>query len=418
MRPYFTTILRVLFLLLLVLFSAALLFATAEYTHSARDLALQAIESTALALSSSAESALRKGGKKDGSEVRQILSDRVVAYALIARGDGKVLFHTNQRLVGSPLPGDEVSQLLQSKKASGRRITLGTGLPAYEFNYILYRPKGAPELLRLVLHTNPADRIVSRASRMWWAVGAVVLLLWATGFTLERVFARHLRLQAEMARKERLVLIGQMTAVLAHEIRNALGGIKGYTQWVHEKLTASDSAKEGLSMVLQGTDRIESLVNELLLFSRKETYQLKSFDLRGVIQEAIHSVNPTWRGDVTLEIEPEVRVIADKDKLLRVLVNGIQNAMHAMGSEGRLQIKGRKKGRWVGIRIEDTGPGIREEERSHLFTPFYTTKTDGTGLGLAYSLKVIEGMGGTIRLDNQEEGGAVLSIRLPRAGEE
>ena len=115
-----------------------------------------------------------------------------------------------------------------------------------------------------------------------------------------------------------------------------------------------------------------------------------------------------------LAIEPEARVIADQDKLLRVLVNGIQNAIHAMGSEGRLEIKAMRRGRWTEIRIEDTGPGIGEAEQSRVFTPFYTTKADGTGLGLAYSLKVTEGMGGTIQLLNHEErAGAVLSIRLP-----
>ena len=132
------------------------------------------------------------------------------------------------------------------------------------------------ELLRLVLHTTPADRIISRTQRMWWTVGLVLAVLWTLGILFERMFLRQLRLREELDKKERMALVGQMTAVLAHEIRNALGGIKGYAQWIGEKMDPADPKKTGIGLVLKGTDRIESLVNDLLLFSRDETYALTS----------------------------------------------------------------------------------------------------------------------------------------------
>jgi signal transduction histidine kinase len=89
-----------------------------------------------------------------------------------------------------------------------------------------------------------------------------------------------------------------------------------------------------------------------------------------------------------------------------------------MGDEGTLSIQVHPDGRWIIIRIEDTGSGIPAAEIPRLFTPFYTTKAEGTGLGLVYSKKVIEGMGGKIDLGNRENGkGAILKIHLPRAGE-
>jgi signal transduction histidine kinase len=92
----------------------------------------------------------------------------------------------------------------------------------------------------------------------------------------------------------------------------------------------------------------------------------------------------------------------------------MRNAVDAMGGDGVLHIGVSAEGRWVTLRIEDSGPGISAEEGPHLFTPFYTTKTEGTGLGLAYAKKVVEGMGGIINLENRKyKQGAILSIKLP-----
>ena len=291
-----------------------------------------------------------------------------------------------------------------------------TGLPAFQFNYPLHRPDGQAELLRLVLHTTPADRIISRTQRMWWPVGLVLAVLWTLGILFERMFLRQLRLREELDKKEKMALIGQMTAVLAHEIRNALGGIKGYAQWIGEKMDPADPKKTGVGFVLKGTDRIESLVNDLLLFSRDETYAVIPLEPDPLIRDALAQEASFWEGRVDLSVEPGTGFVADREKLTRVLSNGIQNALQSMGKDGTLRLSFRSEGRRVEIRIEDSGPGIPKEELPLLFVPFHTTKTSGTGLGLAYSKKIIEGMGGTITLSNRPEGpGACLSIRLPRA---
>jgi len=418
MRFALLSTLRVILLGFLILSSFAIIYATNQNIRTVESLAVLALESTALSLSSSAESALRSGESRGGEEIRRIFSDRVVAYALIADKKGQILFHTNPRLVGSLLAEESFLHQWPSVTASGRRIVLGTGLPAYEFNFVLHSPDGAEELLRLVLHTTPADRIVSDARRMWWVGTGVLLLLWTVGILFERVLTRSLRLRAELEEKRQLALIGQMTAVLAHEIRNALGSIKGYAQWVDEKLEPPDPKKAGLAAVLRGTERIESLVQELLLFSRDETFKIEPLDPVPLLHEAVQSAVSSWGGKVEFEKEKGILVKADKEKLRRVFLNGVQNAIQAMGEEGTLRVSVGRDGRWVRVVMEDNGPGIPEEEIPRLFTPFHTTKTDGTGLGLAYSKKVVEGMGGIISLRNREhERGAVLSIQLPRTGD-
>ncbi len=415
MRPYFPTVLRTGLFIFLVLSSAAVLYTSAQNASMVRRLADLALESTALSLSSSAETELRANAGRPGEQFRQLFSDRVVAYAYIVEKDGRILFHTNPGLVGSVLQEGGVEQWLESGRTSGRRIQLKTGLLAFEFNYVLHQPDGRAELLRLVLHTSPADRILAGTKRMWWTIGLTLMILWMAGFLLDRMFKKQLHLADQLEKKEKMALIGQMTAVLAHEIRNALGGIKGYTQWVAEKMDPADPKKNGLSFVLTGADRIESLVNDLLLFSREETYTFEELTLEPLIRGMIALGLPLWEGRIDLVVDSGVRVRADQEKLTRVLFNGVQNALQAMGDAGRLRVAALPAGDCVEIRIEDTGPGIDRESLPKLFTPFHTTKTSGTGLGLAYSKKVVEGMGGTITLFNRpDEQGACLTIKLPR----
>ena len=368
-----------------------------------------------MALASTVEAELRSGDNLTTQHVSRIFSDRVVAYALVSDKKGLILFHTNSGLIGTQLKETGLDQWLQTGKAYGHRITLRTGLPAFEFNYPLHLQEGRTELLRLVIHTYPADQIISRSQRMWWTVGLVLLILWAVGILFDRMFIRQLRLQKKLQTNEQLALIGQMTAVLTHEIRNALGSVKGYTQWIDEKMENSDPKKTGLSFVLKGIERIESLVRDLLIFSREENYHLEFCALDRIIEEVIDSEIFSRAITIETQIEAGIQIFADKEKVHRVLLNGIQNALQVIEDGQSLHIKAASKGKWVDIRIEDSGPGIPEEDQARLFTPFYTTKTTGTGLGLAYSKKVVEGMGGEISLfNNPEHSGAVLNIKLPK----
>lgn len=413
MKSAVPTALRAVLILVLAAASGAVLYVTHRNTRNAGAFADLSLRSTALALSAAAEGALRAGGHGEAGDVHEILSDRVVAYALIAEEDGTIRFHTNPKMAGTRLAEPGLAAWLRSGANFGRRIVLGTGVPAYEYNYVLHRLGAAPELLRIVLHTAAADRIVSDARRMWWTVGGVLALLWAAGILLEREMARRFRLAGEMAKRERLSLIGQMTASLAHEIRNALGSVKGFAQLAAEK---REMRGEGaISAVLRGVARLESLVNELLLFSREEAYDLRPVDVSALARDVADADTSGWSGRVEIAAAPAVRAVADSEKLRRVLANGVRNGMEAMQDRGTLRVSVRQEGRRVAIRIEDAGRGVPEAERPLLFTPFHTTKTDGTGLGLAYSKKVVEGMGGRIELANRKEGGAVLSILLPSA---
>ncbi len=398
----------------LAFFTAALIYVTHQNAVIARSLASKSLESTALGLSSAAENALRRFGS-DREQVREILSDRVVAYAFIADRDGTILFHTNPARVGATLIRQEMGDWHPGSD-SGRPILLGTGVPAWEFDFPLHRPDGTEEMLRLILNTTQADLVSSWTVRMGWIVASVLVLLWAVGLLFERAVTRYVRLQALQEEKERLTLVGRMTAVLAHEIRNAITGVKGYVQWADEKTDAAQPAKTALKAVLQGTGRIETLVNELLQFSKEEEYRLEPVALAPIAREAVRDGLASWKGSAEVLVEEGTLVRADRDKLYRTIANGIRNAAEAAGRDGTIRVSATGGGRRVELRIEDTGPGLSAEAASRVFTPFFTTKADGTGLGLAYARKVIDGMGGTIDLKNRNDTrGAVLEIRLPAA---
>ncbi|MEW6441400.1 MAG: ATP-binding protein [bacterium] len=419
MRPYLLIVVRVGLAVFLVFATVLILYMSLQSVRSAGSLADLALQNTALALASSAEGALIQGGGRSTEEVREIFSDRVVAYAAMTDRQGRVVFHTNPRLVGSLLPDDEDARRWPAPGGFlARRIVLGTGLPAYQFRHDVGLPDGSTALLTLVLHTASVDRIVAGARRIWWTVGGVLLLLWGAGIASERIFTRQVRMQAELERRKQLALLGQMTAVLAHEIRNALGSIKGYAQWVDEKLEPADPKKAGLAVVLEGAGRIESLVQDLLLFSREEVYRVERVEPAPLVREAVGLLSRSWGGKVELDVDSGAPGLGDREKLSRVLANGIRNALQAMGETGELRISVRPEGSFLKIRIADSGPGIAPEEIPRLFTPFHTTKADGTGLGLAYSRKVMEGMGGTIDLANLPgRQGAVLTLGIRKAGE-
>lgn len=408
-------IILLLFFFLLIT-TGAIIFTTWQNLRSVRAVADQSIQNLAMALSLSVENSLRSRNNPAYDDISRIFSDRIVAYAFIADRDGRIIYHTNPLLIGSIAENKEqINALFRSQTPIGHRTTLRTGTPVYQFRYILRLAKGRDEVLELVLNRSASDKVVAEAGQIWWTVAAILTGFWTIGFILAWTLIRYTGLQEELEERKRMALIGQMTAVLTHEIRNAIGGIKGFAQWVDEKTPPEDTRKTGLDMILKGTNRVEDLVNNLLMYSREETYTSTEFNLTALIHEITDVRKTGWKGNTIVAGNPEVVITADREKLERVILNGVRNAIEAMGDNGELTISITDKRQTITISIEDTGPGIPEADLSRIFTPFFTTKINGTGLGLAHSRKLIEGMGGRIDLQNRKDKlGAILTINLPK----
>jgi signal transduction histidine kinase len=388
-------------------------YTTAVSRRAVEDLARSSLERTARSLVWSAESVLTRD--QGPIPLAEIFSDMVVAYGLVADGEGRILFHSNPGLAGEVLREPGLDALLRRGTDRVRTVRLGTGLDGFEYTAVSRAAPGGPRLIRVVLHAAPTEAVVRGVGRAGLTAAVVLAMLWLAGGVLAVALVRLSRQEEEDERRRRLALVGQMTAQLAHEIRNTLASLKGYAQWLGGKVGEDDPRREAVRVVLLGAERLERMVDELLRYAREEEYRLRPVETGALVRAAAEHL-PQWRDRMALDGVERLWVRADEEKAVRVLVNGLGNAFQAMGDQGEVTVTAALRGRMVEITLADRGPGLPEADAERLFTPFFTTRADGTGLGLAYSRKVVEGMGGRITLRNRGDGpGAVLSLSLPAA---
>jgi len=233
--------------------------------------------------------------------------------------------------------------------------------------------------------------------------------------TLAETNRRLQQAQEEARRSERLAALGQMSAGLAHEIRNPLGVIKGSAEMLHQKLGESNPlAGELAGYISTETNRLGALVTRFLDFARPLHAELSPQEITPVLDRALHSVSlggKDSRVRIERHYEPNLPLVPlDESLCEQAFVNLIQNAYDAMcGNGGTLTMTAQRASRsnrdGVEVRIADTGPGIPPELREQIFNPFVTTKEAGVGLGLSIVSKIVDGHHGTIRVENASENG-------------
>ena len=241
--------------------------------------------------------------------------------------------------------------------------------------------------------------------------------------TLEETNRQLRSVQAEARRSERLAALGQLSAGLAHEIRNPLGVIKGSAEMLTQKVqTTNPLASELAGYISTEVNRLNSLVARFLDFARPSHLDLRLERVAAIVDRALDSVQaqlPDSKIAVQKDYDPGVgEVLVDAQLCEQIFVNLILNAYQAMdGAGGRLRIRiasetsGGHAG--VGVTIADTGPGVPPELREQIFNPFFTSKKDGVGLGLAIVAKIVDDHRGWIRLESATERGATFRVFLP-----
>jgi signal transduction histidine kinase len=222
------------------------------------------------------------------------------------------------------------------------------------------------------------------------------------------------RLEEELRREDRLRAIGRTVAGIAHEIRNPLNGIRLSMQLLEQRLKRGSVQPEGLGGVISEVDRMNALLNDLLAFKEKKQVVLSEQNLLPLIEKCVHLVQPQQGiGKIRIEAgDPALRARIDSQRLTQALMNLLLNAVEATQNHDEVKVKLYETNQAVTIEVQDTGPGLDEEQRKHLFEPFYTTKSDGTGLGLAVSRELVEEMGGKLTCKNGSPG-AMFTIELP-----
>jgi signal transduction histidine kinase len=227
--------------------------------------------------------------------------------------------------------------------------------------------------------------------------------------------------QRNMADQDRLVSLGMMSAGLAHEMNTPLAVLKGAVEQIAEKPDAGvDAARAHL--LLRTVHRLERLSENLLDFARVRPHSVAPVALHSVIEDSWELVRldrEVGRVSLANELDEDLTIEGDADRLSQVFVNILRNAADAMDGEGGVRVRAERSTRegaeWVSIHIKDSGPGVDPEILPRLFEPFTTTRLDarGTGLGLAVAEGIVREHGGVILANNTPEGGADFEIMLP-----
>ena len=229
--------------------------------------------------------------------------------------------------------------------------------------------------------------------------------------------------QAEARRAERLAALGQLSAGLAHEIRNPLGVIKGSAEILNQKLGDGDAlAKELAGYIYTEVNRLSALVSRFLDFARPSRLDLRSHELTAVIEKSLKTIaDQGAAGKVTIERDYALNlppVMLDEELCEQVFTNLFLNACQAMGDQGgTLQVTvAYQPGIGVTTDIQDTGPGIAPDMKEQIFNPFVTTKKSGVGLGLAIVSKIVDAHGGSVRVVSEPgKPGACFRVVFPAA---
>ncbi len=244
---------------------------------------------------------------------------------------------------------------------------------------------------------------------------------------LERTTAALEHKEQQLIHGEKLASMGRLAAGAAHEIGNPLAAILGLLDLLRDGDLSEAETKEFLDRIHRETERINHIIRDLHDFARRDVQADagETADLNDVVEDAVSLVRPQKESRaVTIEthVDPSCSVVfGPSQRLLQVLLNLLLNAVDAMHGRGRIVVRVMRAlpsddDAFTLVQVEDDGPGIAEDMLDKLFEPFTTTKPagQGTGLGLAVTAAIVDGLSGTITAKNKPEGGALFELRLPR----
>lgn len=250
-----------------------------------------------------------------------------------------------------------------------------------------------------------------------WATGLVVLNKQAAD--AGRREAEEARSEAESALAEQgeLARIGQMAAMIAHEVKNPLTGISGAISILSRRL-GPEAAEQPILTQIQ--DRINSLhesLEELLVYARPREPRRRRTPARELVGGTVGMIraDPEVEGIQIVVDVPQLDLDVDAQLIQQALVNLLLNSAHAMGPAGSIVVRARSMGAMCCVEVVDDGPGIPADLQAQVFEPFFTTRNHGTGLGLATVKRTVERHGGSVTLTCPPQGGTVVSLVLPAA---
>lgn len=236
---------------------------------------------------------------------------------------------------------------------------------------------------------------------------------------LQNTLEEKSAMEAELMRSTRLAAVGQLSAGLAHEIRNPLASIQGSAEVLADDFDSAHPKGRMLRILLDEAKRLNTVLTKFLEFARSEPGERSSFDLLAEVRDICEMMgHHSEFNTVTCEIralEDHYPASGNREQIRQVLLNLALNSAAASESGGLIIFELENVGTSCCCHVKDNGPGFTQEALQQFGTPFFSTKTQGTGLGLATSLKIVKDQNGTLTPGSSPDGGAMVSIKLPAA---
>ena len=376
-----------------------------------------ALKLQSLGIATSLEASLRNADFPKENLLRDIISEGIwegIAFLALYDRDGRIALHSNARLIGRKMEDARIQQAFEEGTPRHFYLMLSTDERVFILDAPVHLRKD-DYLLRLALHPYPAENSIRQARIQLGISVGVVVMLWCIGLILMRAQKRAEKLQQAMDERERFAVLGEMAAVLAHEMRNPLASIKGFAQYLIEqqKKSGTPTNQQPLDIIISETRRLETLTEDLLVYSRPAEVKRSEFDLCELIHGCLAAL-PLRTGIARdADCVSPLPITSDPDKLRQILANLLQNASDAIEHEGDVIVSAAAERDRIILRVADTGSGMDEETAAKAFDPFFTTKTRGTGLGLAIVGRLTGVLGGTVDIKTAAGKGTTFTISLP-----
>lgn len=242
--------------------------------------------------------------------------------------------------------------------------------------------------------------------------------IYVAGLFIAVLFAEYLRetalMRTQLQRSEKLALISELAASVAHEVRNPLTVVRGFIQLLREGV--DPERREYIRLVLSELDRAEFIISDYLSLARPQAETIETIDVAEMVNEVttvMFSYALMNGVQMKSQCEENMLIRGDKIKCKQVLMNLIKNGIEAMPDGGTIELVAESRDRQVKIKIRDAGVGLSEQQLLQMGQPFYTTKEKGTGLGLLVSFRIIEAMDGSIQFASEQGKGTEVIILLP-----
>jgi len=230
-----------------------------------------------------------------------------------------------------------------------------------------------------------------------------------------RDISERKRMEEERLKLERLAAIGELATMVGHDLRNPLQAIENATYYLNNELlhfSISQKTREMLKVISDSVDYADKIVRDLQDFSATKEPRLKKNDVNAIVKDALSQVQTLENVQLITELGHVPKIKVDKDMMRRVFLNLAVNAIEAMEDGGTLKVSTKEIERFVEVSFKDTGSGISKENMEKIFTPFFTTKAKGMGMGLAICKRFVDAHGGIIRVEGKEGKGSTFTVKL------